>query len=91
MASEFLVDGDLFVEVVDNNDGEASHPNASKHSVKHTGTAALTPPLSHSSVPTAITVCANSTAERDRRRTSFVPAGAAASILSSFLMSQAQQ
>ncbi len=63
MASEFLVDGDLFVEVVDNNDGDGI---PSKHLAAHIGTAPLTRPLSHLSVLTAITVYADSTAEKDR-------------------------
>ena len=85
MASEFLVDGDLFVEVVDNNDGGGI---PSKHLAAPIGTAPLIRPLSHLSVLTVITVCANSTAEKDRRRTSSAPGGAAVSILSSFLTFQ---
>ena len=91
MASEFLVDGDLFVEVVDNTDGGGIPPQRLQTLSQAHATAALTAPLFHLSVPTAITACVNSTAERDLRRTSFVPVGAAASILSLCLMSQARQ
>ena len=91
MASEFLVDGDLFVEVVDNTDGGGFPPNASKRLAKHTGTAVLIVLLFHSSVPTVITVCVSSTVEGDLKRTSFVLDGAAASISSSFLTFQAQR